>query len=149
MSLMEEDKMDPIKFTWGKADTFYTIHKKFMEMVGMSVVNKQNEKEPAIIFNVSGISEMEISGMGDGFIKFLEGDSNYRLADGGYNFKGMKIIPKWSFCVVYAIVYKDGSRKHLSYNFMIPRKYTYEKDAKNAIVVDENHPFVFYEGIEK
>lgn len=138
-------EIEPIKFTWEKTDTFDTIHKKLLEMKGASVVNKLNEKEPLTIFNIGQIEEMELTGLGDGFAKFLDGDENYQTKDGGYNFRGMKIVPMWGFFVEFGMEDKNGTRMYMKYNFMIPRNNTYEKDVKvNSIVIDENHPFVFY-----
>lgn len=137
--------MRVIKFTWEKTDTFQDIHKKLLKMKGAKVVNKQNKKAPFTIFDVGKIEEMELSGIGDGFIKFLEGDEKYQTKDGGYNFRGMKIMPMWGFTVKYGIEYENGNISSTHYQFMIPRKDTYKKDVKaTTLVVDKNHPFVFY-----
>lgn len=133
------------KIIWGNSDTFQSIHKKLLEMKGALVVNKQNEKVPFTIFDVGKIEKMQLSGIGNGFSKFLDGDKNYQTKDGEYNFNGMKIIPMWGFFVEYGIDYKNGKTMSNKYNFMIPKKSTYKNDAKaNAIMFDNNHPFIFY-----
>lgn len=136
--------MQAIKFTWGNGETFETIHKKLLELKGAMVVNKLNQKQPLTLFNVGEIEEMKLVGLGDGFLKFLDGDKNYQTNDGEYNFAGLKVMPTWGFSVEYGFEDKTGMRSYWIYNFMVPRKDTFENDIK-GIVVSENHPFVFYE----
>lgn len=111
----------PIKFIWSKGDTFTLIHKRLCELKGKQVVNKQNEKLPLTIFNVGRIEKMALC-------SFLT-----------------KTIPMWGFCTEYGLEDLKGNKLIKKYNLMIPRESTYKKDSVGAIVIDENHPFIFYE----
>lgn len=137
--------MKPTKFIWIKSDRFNTIREKAVALVGLKVVNKDNEKLPYTIFSVSEVEETVLDCIGTGFIKFLAGDMNYVDGQGGYNFKDSGKVNMWGFSITYGLEDASGRRIEQTYNLMIPRKYGYEEDLKKCgIVVDENHPFIFY-----
>lgn len=108
-----------IKFTWEKGDTFDSIYKKLLSLKGKQVINKKNKEVPLTIFNVSKPQESEINSWNVG------------------------IVPAWSFIVEYGYKQSGGITYTFSYNFNILKKDTYENDSK-GIVIDPNHPFVFY-----
>ena len=113
--------MEAIKFTWEKGDTYSTIREKLLNLIGKSVVNKQNEKLPFTIFAVSEIIEDELECIGDGFFKFLDGDFAYKDGQGGYNFKGGKNLLTWTYRVTLGMEDKNGNRMSQDYRFDIPR----------------------------
>lgn len=138
--------MEAVKFIWTKDDTFDTIRDKLLLLIDRSVVNKEDSKSPVMIFTVSEIEESELTSIGHGFFKFLDGNLEYADGQGGYNFKGQKHKDMWCFKVDYGTKDSDGNQVSQSYSFMIPRTGNYEKDLHNCkIVIDDNHPFVFYE----
>lgn len=108
-------------------------------------MDTQDDESAFTIFDVGNIVEMHLEGLGQGFARFVAGDENYLLKDSGYNFKGMKVRPMWGFAVEYGRELTNGVRNCMKYNFMIPRNGTFENDVKdNSLVVDIDHPFVFY-----
>ncbi len=137
--------MEPIKFIWNKEDTFDSIHKKLLGMKGATVIHKGTRKSTFTLFHIGDIQAVELTGLGAGFVKFLEGDEAYQLKDGGYNFEGLKASPMWGFVTEYGTTDDKGNTCTQAYNFMIPRESTYEEDSRHAIVVDDNHPFIFYD----
>lgn len=138
--------MKPLKVVFTKTDTFETFRQKCTKLVGVKVVNRENKKLPLTIFNVQGIKEFELECIGNGFLKFMDGDPAYTASDGGYNFRGGRHEPMWAFGIEYGIEDEKGNRTSAIYNFFIPRASTYENDLKKCPYISApNHPFVFFE----
>lgn len=144
--MKNQKNMKPQKVIFKSTDTFETFRIECVKLIGAQVANRENEKLPLTIFNVQEIMEFELECIGNGFLKFLDGDINYTASDGGYNFKGTNHIPMWAFGIEYGMEDKSGKKTSAIYNFMIPRKGIYENDLKKCPIISlENHPFVFFE----
>lgn len=138
--------MEPIKLIFEKTDTFKTIREKLLGLLVKQVVNTEIGKPPYTIFAVGEIIEGQLGFLGEGFLKFLEGDLAYTDGQGGYNFEGMGGFPVWEYIVTYGMQNADGYRMSQNYKFYIPRKGTLDEDFKNSDRIHmPNHPFVFFE----
>jgi hypothetical protein len=125
--------MEAVKFIWGRGDTFDTIHKRLLELVGKFVVSTEDEKNNFEIFSVSEIEES--------FLPAIWGFS--KLADSTM-VQDLDLNAMWSFKVEYGKRDERGYSYSIPYTFFIARNSTYEEDCR-GILVQENHPFVFYQ----
>lgn len=135
--------MKALKVEWNRGDTFDTMHKKMLALVGCQIVNKKEPSKPFKVFEVSDIHTFELQSIGIGFLKFLSGDKNYIAKDGGYNFEGIDSDMNWCFHVDYGFEMKDGGSIRWRYNCCVPKLKTYDED-KSQIVEHSDHPFVHY-----
>lgn len=136
----------PIKFIWGREDTFETIRERLINLIGQEVINNKNGCTAFTIFKVFDVYKSHWVNYLKSLVKFTEGDVKYSTSRGDFNFGDSERIPNWSFNVHYGVTDARGFTMSNSYTFSIPRGEDYKQDIEKCrIVKDDNHPFVHYD----
>lgn len=137
------------KLLWNENDTFHTMHRKLLKMVGEKIMNKEDRNKPFTIFEVDAKIKREVLEYHfKSFIKYLHGDPTKRAQDSSYNFNNEEddIILIWNFQVKVGFGHWCGRCEYWAYNFSIPRsKPANYKEDKNQIMYDPECPFIYYE----
>ncbi len=134
------------KIIWTRSDNFQTMREKLIAHVGEKVIGAGNEKGKEVtIFSVSEIEQVELPDYLSNFVEFMDGNKEYALKDGGFNFKTSKSTPMWAYTVCYGQEYGENIISR-DYTFMLPRKVDYLQDVKDCqIFMDREHPFIYYD----